>query len=123
MIGKQNGRRSPATDYADHQSNAHEKSRGKRHGSLPSELERVAILKVLGAKAEQQQQQQATAKADQQKTQANQHSTTDDDDLLRQLQTLQDEGASASDAARQLAQTTGLSRRKLYALLHQGASN
>ena len=47
----------------------------------------------------------------------------DDDDLLRQLQTLQDEGASASDAARQLAQTTGLSRRKLYALLHQGTSN
>ena len=46
-----------------------------------------------------------------------------DDDLLRQLQALQDGGASASDAARQLAQTTGLSRRKLYALLHQGASN
>ncbi len=42
----------------------------------------------------------------------------DDDDLLRQLQALQDEGASASDAARQLAQTTGLSRRRLYALLH-----
>ena len=47
----------------------------------------------------------------------------DDDDLLRQLQALQDEGASASDAARQLAQTTGLSRRRLYALLHQGTSN
>jgi 16S rRNA (cytidine1402-2'-O)-methyltransferase len=47
----------------------------------------------------------------------------DDDDLLRQLQVLQDEGASASDAARQLAQTTGLSRRRLYALLHQGTSN
>ena len=46
-----------------------------------------------------------------------------DDDLLRQLQVLQDEGASASDAARQLAQTTGLSRRRLYALLHQGTSN
>ena len=47
----------------------------------------------------------------------------DDDDLLRQLQALQDAGASASDAARRLAQTTGLSRRKLYALLHQGTSN
>ena len=46
-----------------------------------------------------------------------------DDELLRQLQALQDEGASASDAARQLAQTTGLSRRRLYALLHQGTSN
>ena len=46
-----------------------------------------------------------------------------DDDLLRQLQALQDEGASASDAARKLAQTTGLSRRRLYALLHQGTSN
>ncbi|MED5320243.1 MAG: rRNA (cytidine-2'-O-)-methyltransferase, partial [Cyanobacteriota bacterium] len=46
-----------------------------------------------------------------------------DEDLLRQLQALQDEGASASDAARQLAQTTGLSKRRLYALLHQGTSN
>ena len=46
-----------------------------------------------------------------------------DDELLRQLQVLQDEGASASDAARQLAQTTGLSRRRLYALLHQATSN
>ena len=46
-----------------------------------------------------------------------------DEDLLRQLQALQNEGASASDAARQLAQTKGLSRRRLYALLHQGTSN
>ena len=46
-----------------------------------------------------------------------------DEDLLRQLQALQNEGASASDAARQLAQTTGLSRRSLYSLLHQGTSN
>ena len=46
-----------------------------------------------------------------------------DEDLLRQLQALQDEGASASDAARLLAHTTGLSRRRLYALLHQGTSN
>ena len=47
----------------------------------------------------------------------------DDDDLIKRLQALQDEGASASDAARQLAQCTGLSRRRLYALLHQGTSN
>ena len=47
----------------------------------------------------------------------------DDSDLLRQLQALQNEGATASDAARQLAQATGLSRRRLYALLHQDTSN
>ena len=47
----------------------------------------------------------------------------DDTDLLRQLQALQKEGATPSDAARQLAQTTGLSRRRLYALLHQGTSD
>ena len=47
----------------------------------------------------------------------------DDSDLLKQLQALQDAGATASDAARQLAQTTGLSRRRLYSLLHQGTSN
>ena len=35
---------------------------------MHSELESVAILKVLRPKAEKQQQQQATAKADQQKT-------------------------------------------------------
>lgn len=44
----------------------------------PPELERVAILKVLRAKAEQQQQKKAATKADQQKTKANQHSTTVD---------------------------------------------
>ena len=47
----------------------------------------------------------------------------DDSDLLKQLQALQDAGATASDAARQLAQATGLSRRRLYSLLHQGTSN
>ena len=47
----------------------------------------------------------------------------DDGDLLKQLQALQNEGATASDAARQLAQSTGLSRRRLYALLHQGTSD
>ena len=39
------------------------------------------------------------------------------------MQALQDAGATASDAARQLAQATGLSRRRLYSLLHQGTSN
>ena len=47
----------------------------------------------------------------------------DDAELLRQLLALQNDGASASDAARQLAQTTGLSRRRLYALLHQSTSD
>jgi 16S rRNA (cytidine1402-2'-O)-methyltransferase len=47
----------------------------------------------------------------------------DDSDLLKQLQALQDSGATASDAARQLAQATGLSRRRLYSLLHQGTSD
>ena len=47
----------------------------------------------------------------------------DESELLKQLQALQDQGTTASDAARQLAQTTGLSRRQLYTLLHQGTSN
>jgi len=57
LIGKQDGRSGSAADDADHQSNPHQKTGGKRYRSLPSELERVAILKVLRAKAEQQQQQ------------------------------------------------------------------
>ena len=55
--------------------------------------------------------------------QPNEAEEPDDADLLRQLLALQNDGASASDAARQLAQTTGISRRKLYALLHQGTSD
>jgi 16S rRNA (cytidine1402-2'-O)-methyltransferase len=46
-----------------------------------------------------------------------------DAELTEQLQQLMEQGVSASDAARQLAATTGLSRRRLYALLHQDESN
>mgnify|MGYP001475294769 CR=1 FL=1 len=46
-----------------------------------------------------------------------------DAELTEQLQQLMAQGVSASDAARQLAATTGLSRRRLYALLHQDASD
>jgi 16S rRNA (cytidine1402-2'-O)-methyltransferase len=46
-----------------------------------------------------------------------------DAELIEQLQQLMAQGVSASDAARQLAATTGLSRRRLYALLHQDASD
>ena len=55
--------------------------------------------------------------------QPNEAEEPDDAELLRQLLALQNDGASASDAARQLAQTTGLSRRRLYALLHQSTSD
>ena len=46
-----------------------------------------------------------------------------DAELTAQLQQLMEQGVSASDAARQLAATTGLSRRRLYALLHQDESD
>ena len=46
-----------------------------------------------------------------------------DAELIEQLQQLMAQGVSASDAARQLSATTGLSRRRLYALLHQDASD
>ena len=46
-----------------------------------------------------------------------------DAELTEQLKELMTQGASASDAARQLATTTGLSRRRLYTLLHQDASD
>ena len=44
-------------------------------------------------------------------------------ELLRQLEQYMDAGASASDAARELAQQTGTSRRELYALLHRHTTN
>ncbi|MDG2329796.1 MAG: 16S rRNA (cytidine(1402)-2'-O)-methyltransferase [Synechococcus sp. cluster2_bin.44] len=50
-------------------------------------------------------------------------STLNDVELTEQLQQLLNQGISASDAARQLAATTGLSRRRLYTLLHQDASD
>ena len=43
-----------------------------------------------------------------------------DSELRLQLQQLVDSGLSRSDAARQLAQQTGLAKRELYALLHSG---
>jgi 16S rRNA (cytidine1402-2'-O)-methyltransferase len=46
-----------------------------------------------------------------------------DAELIQQLEELVRQGASASDAARQLAAQTGLSRRRLYALLHQDTSD
>ncbi len=49
--------------------------------------------------------------------------TLNDAELTERLQELMTQGASASDAARQLARTTGLSRRRLYTLLHQDASD
>ena len=39
-------------------------------------------------------------------------------ELRERLQTLVSSGLSRSDAARQLAQQTGLARRELYALVH-----
>ena len=47
----------------------------------------------------------------------------DDAALLAQLTQLVSDGLSASDAARQLAQTTGQSRRHLYDLLHQNTAD
>jgi 16S rRNA (cytidine1402-2'-O)-methyltransferase len=44
-------------------------------------------------------------------------------ELTERLQQLINQGVSASDAARQLAEATGLSRRRLYTLLHQDASD
>jgi 16S rRNA (cytidine1402-2'-O)-methyltransferase len=41
-------------------------------------------------------------------------------ELLEDLQALLDQGLSRNEAARQLAQQTGLAKRELYALLHQG---
>jgi 16S rRNA (cytidine1402-2'-O)-methyltransferase len=49
--------------------------------------------------------------------------TLNDVELKEQLQQLINQGVSASDAARQLAATTGLSRRRLYTLLHQDTSD
>ena len=46
-----------------------------------------------------------------------------DAELIEQLQQLMALGISASDAARQLAATTGLSRRRLYGLLHQDGAH
>ena len=42
-----------------------------------------------------------------------------DADLREQLQALVEGGLSRNDAARQLAQSTGIAKRELYALLHQ----
>ena len=50
-------------------------------------------------------------------------SEPDDEELLSRLQTCIADGASASDAARQLALESGISRRRLYALLHQQTSD
>jgi len=41
-------------------------------------------------------------------------------ELLKDLQALLEQGLSRNEAARQLAQQTGLAKRELYALLHQG---
>ena len=41
-------------------------------------------------------------------------------ELLEALQALLEQGLSRNEAARQLAQQTGLAKRELYALLHQG---
>ena len=45
----------------------------------------------------------------------------DDSELQRRLQVKIQEGSSASEAARRLAMETGLPKRRLYALLHQGS--
>ncbi|MEC8442360.1 MAG: 16S rRNA (cytidine(1402)-2'-O)-methyltransferase [Cyanobacteriota bacterium] len=47
----------------------------------------------------------------------------DDQELLQRLQEHMAKGASASEAARQLAQDTGIGKRRLYALLHQGTAD
>lgn len=44
-------------------------------------------------------------------------------ELLRRLEQHMEAGASASDAARELAEQTGTSRRELYALLHRRTTN
>ena len=45
-------------------------------------------------------------------------------ELLEDLQALLDQGLSRNEAARQLAQQTGLAKRELYALLHhEGEAN
>ena len=49
--------------------------------------------------------------------------TLNDVELTEQLKQLINQGVSSSDAARQLAATTGLSRRRLYTLLHHDASD
>ena len=46
-------------------------------------------------------------------------STPSPEELIAKLSALMETGLSASDATRQLAQTSGQSRRKLYALLHK----
>ena len=46
-----------------------------------------------------------------------------DQELLHRLELLMAEGASASEAARQLAQDTGIGKRRLYALVHQGTAD
>ncbi len=46
-----------------------------------------------------------------------------DEEWIQELNSLMSEGMSASEAARQLAQQTGQSRRFLYGLLHKGARN
>ena len=50
-------------------------------------------------------------------------SEADDSELLARLQKCIANGASASDAARQLAMESGISRRRLYALLHRQTSD
>ena len=50
-------------------------------------------------------------------------SEADDSELLARLQECIANGASASDAARQLALESGISRRRLYALLHRQTSD
>jgi len=50
-------------------------------------------------------------------------SEPDDSELLARLQECIANGASASDAARQLALESGISRRRLYALLHRQTSD
>ena len=47
----------------------------------------------------------------------------DDVELLDRLKEAIAAGSSASDAARQLAAETGLSRRKLYGLIHQDTAD
>ena len=47
----------------------------------------------------------------------------DDATLLKQLNAAMQAGASASAAARQLALETGISRRRLYGLIHHNAAD
>ena len=47
----------------------------------------------------------------------------DDATLLKQLHEAMDAGASASSAARQLALETGISRRRLYGLIHNNTAD